>query len=507
MAKAKSKSKTSQKSHKSVKAAQRTIDSFQRIESGIPGLDTILSGGFLKGGTYLILGNPGTGKTIFANQLCFHQIGQGGKAIYVTLLAESHTRMFGNLQPLKFFHPEEVSEGIQYISGYSVLEKEGLDGLLRLLRDLVYQYGAKIIFIDGVASADELSGSTVAFKKFVHHLNSVLGMAGCTTFLLSSAAGDQTQPEYTMVDGILELTFCRAGMKTAREMEVRKFRGSSHFYGKHFLEITEKGMQVFPRIEAAFGHEKAPKANMNSRKAFGIKKLDKLLNGGLIEASSTSLLGPTGAGKTQLGMHFLIEGAKNGEPGMFFSMYEHPDRVEAKFNAMGNSISNLLKKGSLVVLRRESGDHLIDKLMYQLLIEVREKKIKRIFIDGINGFRVNMLNPGRLGEILTALFHELRAMGVTIILTEETDISSPSFEGVISNHSAIIDNIFEFRHVDHDGCRTQTMNIVKLRESLFDQSIYEIEFTKSGIEIGNAMEYIKPYLPVVRTKGSGKSIR
>ena len=60
---------------------------FARIPTGIKGLDTILGGGFMHGGIYIIQGAPGTGKTILSNQMCFHHVANGGQAIYVTLLA------------------------------------------------------------------------------------------------------------------------------------------------------------------------------------------------------------------------------------------------------------------------------------------------------------------------------------------------------------------------------------------------------------------------------------
>lgn len=65
----------------------------ERLPSGIPGLDTILHGGFLCGGIYIIQGTPGAGKTILANQICYHHAAAGYRALYVTLLAESHARM------------------------------------------------------------------------------------------------------------------------------------------------------------------------------------------------------------------------------------------------------------------------------------------------------------------------------------------------------------------------------------------------------------------------------
>ena len=74
----------------------------RRIASGVPGLDTLLGGGLLQGGMYLVVGRPGVGKTILANQLCFHHVAEGGRVGYVTLLAETHARMAGHLCTLDF---------------------------------------------------------------------------------------------------------------------------------------------------------------------------------------------------------------------------------------------------------------------------------------------------------------------------------------------------------------------------------------------------------------------
>ena len=76
------------------KALGAAID---RLLSGVGGLDTILGGGFLKGGLYIIQGTPGTGKTTLANQICFNHVATSGRALYVTLLAEYHARMMQHM--------------------------------------------------------------------------------------------------------------------------------------------------------------------------------------------------------------------------------------------------------------------------------------------------------------------------------------------------------------------------------------------------------------------------
>ena len=51
-----------------------SVAALARVQSGIPGLDAILEGGFLQGGLYIIQGPPGTGKTTFGNQICFNHV-------------------------------------------------------------------------------------------------------------------------------------------------------------------------------------------------------------------------------------------------------------------------------------------------------------------------------------------------------------------------------------------------------------------------------------------------
>src|SRR6185312_6280166 len=54
-----------------VAASSSQDPAIMRLESGVPGLDTILSGGLLRGGVYLILGSAGAGKTILSNQIMY----------------------------------------------------------------------------------------------------------------------------------------------------------------------------------------------------------------------------------------------------------------------------------------------------------------------------------------------------------------------------------------------------------------------------------------------------
>ena len=87
--------------HSRVRTVSETGAS-EKLPTGISGFDTILEGGVLRGGIYILLGTPGAGKTILGNQLCFNHAAGGGRALYVTLLAETHGRMLGHIGQLGF---------------------------------------------------------------------------------------------------------------------------------------------------------------------------------------------------------------------------------------------------------------------------------------------------------------------------------------------------------------------------------------------------------------------
>jgi circadian clock protein KaiC len=166
----------------------------ERVPSGVAGLDTILRGGFTKGGIHLLQGTPGAGKTTLANQICFHHAALGGQALFVTLLAETHTRMLLHLGTMRFFNASRLPEQISYISGFGVLQSEGLPGLVTLLRREIAARKVTVMVLDGLVTAKDRAASDTEFKTFVQELQTQAGLHGCTVFLLTTAKGQTTPP-------------------------------------------------------------------------------------------------------------------------------------------------------------------------------------------------------------------------------------------------------------------------------------------------------------------------
>jgi hypothetical protein len=112
----------------------------------------------LRGGIFIVQGSPGAGKTILGNQICFHRVAEGGRALYVTMLAENHARMLVHIGQLGFFDETGIPECLYYISAFRVLEQERLPALLNLLRREVQAREASILILDGLSAIEKTAG-------------------------------------------------------------------------------------------------------------------------------------------------------------------------------------------------------------------------------------------------------------------------------------------------------------------------------------------------------------
>lgn len=459
-----------------------TASVLERFPSGIPGLDVVLGGGFFRAGVYILQGMPGSGKTILANQLCYSHVKGGGSAVYMTLLAESHSRMLQHIRSLSFFDEAAIPDKLSYLSAFHDLETDGLKGLVAVLRREMRARRVGVLVLDGLVAAAEAAETDRELKKFIHEVQTSAVFHGCTVFLLTSGNLQRVNAEHTMVDGIVELEDRLFDARAERSLQIRKFRGAGSLRGKHAFRVTDDGLEVFPRIEALFC--KAPEgADIPRGMSTGVSSLDALISSrGLPAASATVVVGSTGTGKTTLGLHFL-SGSTPQEPGMLFGFFESPARVRAKGRAFGLKFDELEAAGALKLLWHAQGEHVLDELGHRLLSEVEAAGIKRLVIDGLSGFFESAVFPERTNRFFSCLVNELRRRGVTVIMTLETrDVVSSS---VYSPYgvSGFVDNLMFLRFVENRGQVKRLISVTKMRDSDFDVGLHAVEIGARGMRI------------------------
>jgi circadian clock protein KaiC len=467
-----------------------------RVPTGIRGLDSILRGGFLSGGVYVIAGSPGTGKTILASQICYNHVAAGNRAVFVSLLAESHSRMFGHLQSQAFFDPKVISRELLYVSAYQVLEEAGLSGLLQTLGELLTAQEATLLVIDGLLTADTVAPWQAEYQKFIQGLQSICELMSATTLLLSKHQHDpaRTHSQHTMVDGILELEDTEIGPQVVREITVKKFRGSSYLRGRHMFRITDQGVVVYPRTEKIYEVQGAPKT-YTENVTFGIEGLDKALHGGVQMGSTTMMLGAPGSGKTLCGLHFLGQGVADGQPGLYMGFDESPTRIIATAESIGLPFKQAVEKGQLTMLWNLPVELYLDEISERLIDTIKEKQVKRLFLDGLSALVKASIYPARLPAFMATLTNLLRGMGVTTIFTLETHaILSPSIELPIDSVSVLVENMILVGHVEYAAQLERQITILKVRQHAFDSAIRRLIITESGVQVGDAYHGVRGML-------------
>ncbi len=463
----------------------------KRVSTGVPGLDTILRGGLLRGGVYIVQGEPGAGKTVLTNQVAFHHVRAGGRVLYTTLLAESHERLIFNLSSLKYFDPTVVPEKLAYLSGFSVLEEGGLKALVDLVRKEARERNITLLVIDGLVTAAESADTDREFKRFIHALQIHAGLMNCTVLLLTSGNHDQVRPEHTMVDGVLDLTDVVIQRRAERELQVRKFRGSGYLRGAHTFQIDDSGVRVSPRIEILLGNPSEEDSCGDRRITTNIPRLDVILEGGLVCGTTTLVTGPSGAGKTTLGLQFL-SGSSQHEPGLFFGFFETPKRLISKGHSLGLDLGTLHAKGHIRFLWHPPTDRTLDSLGNQLIDSVRLHGIKRLFIDGLDGFVKAAAYPERVSQFFCAVANELRSQGVTTLCSAELrQVVSGNIDLPVTGVSTMAENAILLRFAEVHSELFRLMSVIKTRDSGYHPATREFRIGNGGVDISESYRSVE----------------
>ncbi len=460
-----------------------------RLLTGVAGLDVVLSGGLIRASMVVISGLPGTGKTSLASEIAYRLAARGETAIYVSILSESQTRLITSLRSLSFFDMKLVGTRVRYLSGASMLEHDSdLVELAHLLTREVRAHSASLLVIDSTATMAEVARSGVAYRKFLRELATSAALADCTVLMLVPHS-DRPEAEEYVADCVIGLHHHERGLRRTHELSVLKFRGSASLSGRHSFEIDSRGVTVHPRRESLPLSQPVQRGGKPGKTSFGVAGLDEMLEGGLPAASVTGLLGAPGSGKTLLGLRFLAERLMQGQPAVYFGLYETPDKLIAKADGVGFSLTSYVQSGALRVLWASPTERLLDEMAERVLAEIADAKSAHVFIDGPDGMVQAAAHPERFPIFFSALANELRARGVTTLVSMETDASgaaAPAMHQLAL--TATVDNIVWVRYVELRSQLHRLISILKVRDSGYDASIRSLQIGASGLEVARTFE-------------------
>src|SRR4051794_8703454 len=338
----------------------------ERITSGDDRLDALLDGGLPAHGINLIIGHPGTGKTILAEQYLFHNARTERPGVYLSTVSEPYDKMLRYGQSLKFFDADAVGTSIFYDDLGEVVSRDGLPGVLDHIDALLKEQHPGYVVIDSFKALRAFTSEEAEFRRFLHDLAGRLTAVAASAFWIGEYDRDQAAeaPEFAVADAIIALHANRTAERELRVLQVLKLRGSGFRSGEHAYRISADGLDVYPRL--ADGVDTTAYPLGAERISTGIPALDETLGDGYWPGAVTLIAGPTGAGKTLLGLHFLFRGASLGEPGVLATFQEN----ETQLGRITRGFGWELGQSDVHVLARSPIDLYVDEWVYELLDRV-----------------------------------------------------------------------------------------------------------------------------------------
>jgi len=452
----------------------------RRLNTGSGPLDEILGGGFPANSINILMGEPGTGKTILAERLMFANAEVGGRPIlFLTTLSEPMDKVIRYLQQFRFFDETKLADSIVYDSIGQDLTAEGVGCLVPRLKGAITELKPKIIVIDSFRAIHDLSTSVPEMRRMLYELAGLLTAYDTTAFLVGEYGGDQIAqfPEFAVADGMVELARNKLGTRDERFLRVLKLRGSSYLEGLHAFRITSDGLEVFTRLVSP---PIPPSYDVrdDGRVQTGMRGLDAMLQGGFRRGWSTFVLGPTGSGKTTLALQFALEGIRRGEPSLYVSFEENPTQLAAQIKSLGTDPVDARNKG-LSFLYASTVELQIDSIIAKIFLAIREKGIRRVCMDAVGDLIGAANDPQRLHGYVYALVQHFAVMGVTSVFTFETSALGEA----VARLSAVADNILSLQLEVRDGRGRRTIRVVKARGIDHDLDVRELRITSLGVEV------------------------
>jgi circadian clock protein KaiC len=292
-----------------------------------------------------------------------------------------------------------------------------------------------------------------------------------------------------MSDGILDLDVTPAQGGLRRTLTVAKLRGSDFEGGSHSLRLTDRGMVVYPRLvpashEREFKHEVIPS---------GLLELDEMLGGGIERGTITILTGPSGVGKTTLGMQFMKEAASRGERSVVYAFEEQTDTLFHRCTSIGMPMRDMLDGGSLSVVEVEPMRFSPAEFALLVRREVEQRGARIIMIDGIAGYQLTLAGDDLVVQ-LHALGRYLKNMGVTVLLLNEVEGITGEFRATELGVSYLCDNLIFLRYLEIDGELRKAVGVLKKRVGDFGKSMRELRITGSGLQVGGPLTGLRGVL-------------
>ena len=448
-----------------------------RLLSGHEPLDAVLDGGLPGSAITLIVGRPGSGKTILAQQYVFRNGRPDRPAVYFSTVSEPLEKIVRFGQSLEFFDPAAIGTSVFYEDLGTILNRDGLPGVVEQIGRAIRERRPAVIVIDSFKALQAYADGYGEFRKFLHELVGRLGAFPVASLWVGEYEETEipAMAEFAVADAIFALTAEQIGQREARFLQVKKLRGSGFRSGQHAYRLTASGLRLFPRLADLPINEEYSLGRI--RVSSGIPALDDMLAEGYWPGASTLIAGPSGSGKTLMGLHFVVNGARQGQPGVIASLQENPTQLGRILQGFGWSLT----EPNVKVMYRSPVDIYIDEWAHDLLETVADTGAQRVLIDSLADLRMSAGDEIRFREFIYSLVQRFSRQGVSVLMTFEIpQLYSPDrmSDTAVSHLS---DNVVILSYVREHDITARSIAVIKTRATTHDPAVRRFTIGSAGI--------------------------
>ncbi|MGM0983018.1 MAG: ATPase domain-containing protein [Pseudomonadota bacterium] len=462
--------------------------------TGIHDLDTVTHGGLPAGGATLVVGEPGCGKTIIGLQILASALARGEGGVFMSF-EESRDQILRNAEAFRWGPPLRESSRCEILDGQSMRRGEfsgafDIEGLLAVLDLCVKRVEGTWIVLDGIDQLLRRQPDSQMAIDQIAQLNDWCIARGYSLLLTGKHTGhDHLQPDYLsgiefMLSTILVLSSILVDKRLNRRFRIAKYRGTRHNPDELAMLIDDAGIHL-PYAEP-FDAEAVPAAG--ERIGTGIKRLDRILDGGLYRGSIMLISGQPGTSKTTLGAAFVAAAARRGERALLVSFDEFARQIVRNVATLGIDLQTPIDSGHLKIVARASWDGLVEEHYMALMELLDDFQPDCLVIDPASAL---LKSSGAESAFLALerLLAVTRTRGITTLLTSLSEADDPFSESSLSHASTLADTWIVLRYQINAGERNRSLSVVKSRGTGHSNQVREMLLTKDGVELADTYPF------------------
>ncbi len=472
------------------------------ISTGIPALDKVMHGGFTADRLYLVEGFPGTGKTTLAMQFLLDGASRGERGLYVSL-SETRDELEGvakshgwSLDGIEIHELVDQDSLLQEQAQYTMFEPSEIElgaTIDRVLKRVEAIKPKRIVF-DSLSEMRLLAQGPLRYRRQILALKQFFVGRGCTTIMLDDKSGGDLKTDIndqqlqSIAHGVIRLEQTLSEYGTVRRhLRIIKHRGRDYIAGVHDVSLRRGGMVIYPRTTDDLSEWQFSGKSVSS----GNVELDELVGGGLMEGSSTLLLGPAGVGKSTVATQFAVAAAQRGERAVFFEFEESDQAFLQRCRGLGYSMDEYLADGRVELRQIKAGEttpaEFATNVRSAIQPDAQGRKVSVVTIDSLNGYLNSMPHEQFLLIQLNDLLQMLGRHGIaSFLITAQHGTLGSSMKTPV-DASYMADNVLLLRYFEASGVIRQAMAMIKKRTGKHERTIREFTLTSTGLKIGGPL--------------------